>query len=61
LAAITERPTEQESDSLFETISKLDYKMFDSFNHCDSPQRLQEHAEYFAVDVEFYHDTGGVT
>ena len=61
IAANAEAPIEQDSDTLFETVSKLDHKMFDSFNHCSSTQRLQEHASYFAVDVEFYHDTGGVT
>ena len=35
--------------------------MFDAFNSCSSPGQLQKHASYFAPDVEFYHDTGGVT
>ena len=46
---------------LFDTISALDTATFDSFNHCDAPGQLDKHASYFAPDVEFYHDTGGVT
>lgn len=48
-------------DPLFETISALDAAAFDAFNNCSSPGQLQRHAGYFAPDVEFYHDTGGVT
>jgi hypothetical protein len=49
------------TDILFDTIGKLDAAVFDAFNHCGSPAELQLHASYFAPDVEFYHDTGGVT
>ena len=52
---------QQATDPLFETISALDSAVFDAFNHCSSPEQLQRHASYFAPDVEFYHDTGGVT
>ena len=31
------------------------------FDCCADPAQLQKHAEHFATDVEFYHDTGGVT
>ena len=48
-------------DRLFETIAALDTAVFDAFNQCSSPEQLQKHAGYFAPDVEFYHDTGGVT
>jgi len=48
-------------DQLTRDISALDTAVFDAFNHCSDPARLQEHAGYFAPDVEFYHDTGGVT
>jgi len=50
-----------EAAVLFTTISDLDAAVFDDFNHCADPARLQRHAGYFAEDVEFYHDTGGVT
>lgn len=53
--------TKQVADPLFETISALDSAVFDAFNNCSSPEQLQKHAGYFAPDVEFYHDTGGVT
>jgi hypothetical protein len=53
--------TGQTADPLFETISALDAAVFDAFNHCSVPAQLQKHAGYFAPDVEFYHDTGGVT
>lgn len=55
----SESPTA--ADPLFETISTLDAAVFDAFNHCSEPEQLQKHASYFARDVEFYHDTGGVT
>ena len=53
--------TEQAADPLFETVSALDEAVFDAFNNCSSAEQLQKHAGYFAPDVEFYHDTGGVT
>lgn len=49
------------SDSLAETIARLDEKVFDAFNRCADPAQLEAHAAFFADDVEFYHDTGGVT
>ncbi|KQZ60412.1 hypothetical protein ASD53_02875 [Lysobacter sp. Root559] len=49
------------ADALFDTISALDAAVFDAFNHCDAPGQLDKHAGYFSPDVEFYHDTGGVT
>jgi hypothetical protein len=49
------------ADALFDKISALDSAVFDAFNHCSIPAQLQKHASYFAPDVEFYHDTGGVT
>lgn len=52
--AATAAPLEQ-------TISALDTAVFDAFNHCSDPGQLEKHASYFAENVEFYHDTGGVT
>lgn len=43
------------------TIVALDAQAFDAFNHCADAGRLQQHAAFFAPDVEFYHDQGGVT
>lgn len=55
VAADTPRPT------LTQTITALDNAVFDAFNRCSAPEQLQRHANFFAPDVEFYHDTGGVT
>jgi len=49
------------ADPLFSTIANLDAAAFDAFNNCKAPEQLQRHASFFAPDVEFYHDTGGVT
>lgn len=46
---------------LFDSIAALDAAAFDAFNKCSDPAQLQKHAGYFAPDVEFYHDNGGVT
>ena len=48
-------------DELATVISALDSAAFDAFNNCSSPGQLDKHATYFAPEVEFYHDTGGVT
>jgi len=60
-ASSTQPEANQATDALFDTVSALDAAVFDSFNNCSSPEQLQKHASYFAPDVEFYHDTGGVT
>ncbi len=49
------------SEPLEKTIATLDAAVFDAFNHCSDPAQLEKHASWFAEDVEFYHDTGGVT
>jgi hypothetical protein len=46
---------------LQDTIAAQDRAVFDAFNRCADPAQLQAHADLFAPDVEFYHDTGGVT
>ncbi len=51
----------QAQPALFEEIAALDTRVFDAFNHCGEAGRLDEHARYFSPDIEFYHDTGGVT
>lgn len=53
--------TQPAVDLLFETISALDTAVFAAFNSCSAPEQLKKHASYFAPDVEFYHDNGGVT
>lgn len=54
-------PANPSQDQLSKEISQLDSEAFDAFNHCSDPAQLQKHAGYFDADVEFYHDTGGVT
>jgi hypothetical protein len=49
------------SDSLYETIAEVDAAVFHAFNHCNDPEQLRRYKSYFAPDVEFYHDSGGVT
>jgi uncharacterized protein (TIGR02246 family) len=44
-------------DELNKAITALDAALFDSYNRCD----LEKFATFFADDVEFYHDQGGVT
>jgi hypothetical protein len=60
-AAETSPADGQAPAPLFDEIAALDTRAFDAFNHCSEPGRLEEHAGYFSPDVEFYHDTGGVT
>ena len=50
-----------EDHALSTTIAALDTAVFDAVNRCTDPAQLARHAGYFAEDVEFYHDTGGVT
>lgn len=45
------------SGPLFDEVKKLDGVVFDAYNQCD----MDTFGRYFAADVEFYHDTGGVT
>ncbi|MHC1480411.1 nuclear transport factor 2 family protein [Frateuria aurantia] len=49
------------SDPLYQQVAGLDTQFFESFNHCDAPQQLQRHGRFLDPDVEFYHDTGGVS
>lgn len=60
-ASPTQSETPPTQDELTREISTLDTTVFDAFNHCGESGRLEEHASYFSPDVEFYHDTGGVT
>lgn len=44
-------------EELAKAVAALDAALFDSYNRCD----LAKFASFFAEDVEFYHDQGGVT
>jgi CubicO group peptidase (beta-lactamase class C family) len=50
-----------EDVSLQNTLHRLDHELFDAFSKCADSAQLAKHASYFAPDVEFYHDNGGVT
>ncbi|GHA86383.1 nuclear transport factor 2 family protein [Cognatilysobacter bugurensis] len=54
-------PPERSPEELASLVAGLDRAVFDSFNACSDPAELSRHAAYFAEDVEFYHDNGGVT
>lgn len=54
-------PSWADEMSLEDRMKSLDSELFESFNHCQNPQELDKHASFFSPDVEFYHDTGGVT
>jgi hypothetical protein len=43
-------------EELYRTIAALDSALFDAYNRCD----LEKFAGFFAKDVEFYHDEGGL-
>ena len=60
-AAFAASAENAQQSALQDTIAKLDHAVFDAFNRCAEPAQLQAHADHFAPDVEFYHDTGGVT
>jgi hypothetical protein len=49
------------AEALEQTILDQDAAVFDAFNRCADPAQMERHAGYFDEDVEFYHDTGGVT
>jgi hypothetical protein len=58
MAADTPKPG---PDALYDKMLALDTAFFGSFNNCADPKELEKHIAYFAKDVEFYHDLGGVT
>ncbi|WP_438863640.1 nuclear transport factor 2 family protein [Neptunicella sp.] len=61
LLTLLSLPALAEGISLQDKMMSLDSELFASFNHCQDPEQLAKHAGYFAADVEFYHDNGGVT
>jgi hypothetical protein len=61
MAVVCRAGTPAAEDPLYQTVLALDAAVFDAFNKCSAPEQLQKHAGYFSPDVEFYHDTGGVT
>ena len=59
--AIAQARPQPDAPDLQATIAGLDAALFDAFNRCADPAQLAVHAGYFDPEVEFYHDTGGVT
>lgn len=47
----------QQTDSLYQTIARMDSLFFDAFNRCDTTTSKG----LLAKDLEFYHDKGGLT
>lgn len=43
---------------LHKTIARQDSIFFDAYNHCDT--KLKVYSDYYAENLEFYHDKGGV-
>jgi len=48
-------------DPLYQKILALDTEMFEAFNTCTDPVKLQKHASFFVKELEFYHDNGGAS
>lgn len=44
---------------LYKTIVAQDSIFFDAYNNCSS--KLQLYADYYAENIEFYHDKGGLS
>src|SRR5687768_2452595 len=49
------------ADPLYQKLLALDAALFDSFNKCSDPAEFSKHTAFFAKDVEFFHDLGGLT
>jgi hypothetical protein len=60
-AVLAAEPAAPAPDPLYQKMLALDTALFDSFNKCSDSAQLEKHAAFFAKDVEFYHDLGGVT
>ncbi|OGX82044.1 hypothetical protein BEN47_05285 [Hymenobacter lapidarius] len=54
-AAVVPKPATQ--DELYQQVAKLDAEMFAAFNAHDADKLMS----YFAPNVEFYHDKGGLS
>jgi hypothetical protein len=48
--------TKSNSGELYRTIARLDAEVFDASYRCD----LEKFGSFFAEDLEFYHDNGGL-
>jgi hypothetical protein len=57
LALIIAAARASAADDLFQTLAALDAALFDTYNKCE----LEKNRTFFADDLEFYHDQGGLT
>ena len=48
-----------DNSELYKAIVKLDSVFFDAYNHCDT--KFETYADFYADDIEFYHDQGGLS
>jgi ketosteroid isomerase-like protein len=48
-----------DNPELYKTIVKLDSLFFEAYNHCDT--QFEAYANFYADDIEFYHDQGGLS
>jgi len=46
-----------DNQKLYDTIVYLDSLFFDAYNNCN----IELQADFYAEDIEFYHDQGGLT
>lgn len=44
---------------LYQTIVKLDSLFFNAYNNCN--KKFEIYADFYAADIEFYHDQGGLS
>jgi len=47
------------SSELYKTILNLDKELFDAYNTCTD--NLEKHASFYADEIEFFHDKGGLS
>lgn len=48
-----------DNPELYQTIVKLDSIFFDAYNNCNT--KFETYADFYAEDIEFYHDQGGLS
>jgi len=53
-------PARGPEDALTAEIRAVDTAMFAAFNTCDQPGQLDKYMAFYAPDIEFYHDNGGL-
>jgi hypothetical protein len=53
-------PARAADDPLTAEIRAVDSAMFAAFNTCDQPGQLDKYMAFYAPDIEFYHDNGGL-